>query len=174
MTPLEMASAYAPLAAGGLRAQPVARLQVLDRSGRILERYTPRRNGALPPEVACTMNGMLKGVILQGTGRAARIGRPAAGKTGTSDDYRNVWFIGYTPHLSSAVWVGNDDNSPIPRVTGGTIPARIWAAFMREATKSDPPDDFDASGCVEMQTTQTARPSDSLARPSRDSSPPPR
>jgi membrane peptidoglycan carboxypeptidase len=88
------------------------------------------------------MTDILKGVITQGTGMAANIGKPAAGKTGTTDDYRNAWFIGYTPRLSAAVWVGNDDNTPMNRVTGGMIPARIWAAFMRVATANDPPDDW--------------------------------
>jgi membrane peptidoglycan carboxypeptidase len=93
-------------------------------------------------EVAYVMTDILKGVIRQGTGTAANIGKPAAGKTGTTDDYRNAWFIGYTPRLSTAVWVGNDDNTPMNRVTGGMIPARIWAAFMRVATAGDPADDW--------------------------------
>jgi len=93
-------------------------------------------------DVAYVMTDLLKGVIARGTGRAAAIGRPAAGKTGTTDDYRNAWFIGYTPKLSTAVWVGNDDNSPMRRVVGGTVPARMWAAFMKEATAEMPPDDW--------------------------------
>jgi penicillin-binding protein 1A len=90
------------------------------------------------------MVDMLKGVVTRGTGRAAGIGRPAAGKTGTSDDYRNAWFIGFTPHLSTAVWLGNDDNTPMDRIVGGTVPARVWAAFMKEAAAAQPPDDWTA------------------------------
>ncbi|MGH2349646.1 MAG: penicillin-binding transpeptidase domain-containing protein, partial [bacterium] len=103
----------------------------------------PVRRPALEPDVALQMTDLLKGVILRGTGRGAAIGRPAAGKTGTSDDYRNAWFIGYTPQLSTAVWVGNDDNSPMRTVVGGTVPARIWAAFMKAALADQPPDDWE-------------------------------
>jgi penicillin-binding protein 1A len=142
VTPLEMASAYGTLAALGIRAQPMAVTLVTDRSGRVLERNEPRRRQAIPETVAYAMVDMLKGVIARGTGRAAALGRPVAGKTGTSDDYRNAWFIGFTPYLATAVWVGNDDNSPMRRVVGGTVPARLWAAFMKDAAASMPPDDW--------------------------------
>jgi membrane peptidoglycan carboxypeptidase len=115
---------------------------VTDARGRVLEEHRPRRQRGIAPEVAYVMTDILKGVITRGTGTAAAIGKPAAGKTGTTDDYRNAWFIGYTPRLVAAVWVGNDDNTPMHRVTGGTIPARIWAAFMKVATAQDPPDDW--------------------------------
>ncbi|MDR7418687.1 MAG: penicillin-binding protein 1A [Armatimonadota bacterium] len=142
VTPLEMASAFGTLANGGLRVQPLAILKVTDAKGRVLEDNRPRRQIGIPADVAYVMTDILKGVIRHGTGTAANIGKPAAGKTGTTDDYRNAWFIGYTPRLSTAVWVGNDDNTPMRRVTGGMVPARIWAAFMRVATANDPPDDW--------------------------------
>jgi penicillin-binding protein 1A len=142
VTPLEMATAFASLANGGLRVQPMSILKVTDARGKLLEDHRPRRQVALSAAVAYVMTDLLKGVIAQGTGTAARIGRPAAGKTGTTDDYRNAWFIGYTPFLSTAVWVGNDDNSKMNRVVGGTVPAGIWAQFMKVATASDPPDDW--------------------------------
>lgn len=142
VTPLEMASAYGTLATGGLRAEPVAIRRVLDRDGQVLEDHPPRQELALSADVAYVMTDILKGVIARGTGRAAAIGRPAAGKTGTTDDYRNAWFIGYTPYLSAAVWVGNDDNTPMRRVVGGMVPARIWAAFMKAATKEMPATDW--------------------------------
>ena len=142
VTPLEMASAYGTLATLGIRAQPMAVTLVTDRAGRVLERNTPRREQALSETVAYAMVDMLKGVISHGTGRAASLDRPVAGKTGTSDDYRNAWFIGFTPHLATAVWVGNDDNTPMQRVTGGTVPAQVWAAFMRQAVESAPADDW--------------------------------
>jgi len=142
VTPLEMASAYGVLANLGVRVAPVAILKVTDASGKVLYEHFPDREIALAPPVAYLMTDILKGVITRGTGRAANIGRPAAGKTGTTDDYRNAWFIGYTPTLVAAVWVGNDDNTPMRRVVGGGLPAKIWAAFMRSALEGVPPEDW--------------------------------
>ncbi len=142
VTPLELTSAYGVLAALGVRAEPLAILRVEDRTGRVLEEHAPRRELVIPPEYAYVMTDMLKGVITRGTGRGAALGRPLAGKTGTTDDYRNAWFIGYTPYLVTAVWVGNDDNSPMVRVVGATVPTRIWRAFMRVAVERYPPDDW--------------------------------
>ncbi len=142
VTPLEMASAFGVLAANGIRAEPFAIIRVEDRQGRVLEESIPRREVALKREVAYLMTDILKGVIQRGTGRAAEIGRPAAGKTGTTDDYRNAWFVGYTPQLVASVWVGNDDNTPMRRVVGGTVPARIWAMFMKEALAGTSPEDW--------------------------------
>jgi 1A family penicillin-binding protein len=142
VTPLEMSAAFAALANGGLRVHPLAILKVTDARGKVLEEHRPRRELALEPDVAYIMTDLLKGVIERGTGRAAAIGRPAAGKTGTTDDYRNAWFVGYTPYLVTAVWVGNDDNTPMRRVVGGGLPAEIWAAFMKPATQAHPPDDW--------------------------------
>jgi penicillin-binding protein 1A len=144
VTPLEMASAYGTLAALGVHAQPYTVTMVTDRTGRVLERNHPRRTPAVPETVAYAMVDMLKGVVTRGTGRAAAIGRPAAGKTGTSDDYRNAWFIGFTPYISAAVWLGNDDNTPMARIVGGTVPARVWAEFMTEAAAAQPRDDWSA------------------------------
>jgi len=142
VTPLEMASAYGVFATLGVRAEPIAVTRVTDRFGRILEENGARRELVLSQEVAYVMTDLLKGVILRGTGRGAGIGRPAAGKTGTTDDYRNAWFIGFTPYLSTSVWVGNDDNSPMRKVVGGTVPARIWASFMKAAVEGIPPEDW--------------------------------
>lgn len=142
VTVLEMASAFATLAAGGIQADPLAITKVVDARGRVLEEARPSRRMALRPEVAYLMTDLLRGVILRGTGRAADVGRPAAGKTGTTDDYRNAWFVGYTPELAVAVWVGNDDNSPTNRITGGSLPARLWARFVREALRGRPVQNF--------------------------------
>lgn len=142
VTPLEMAIAAGTLANGGLRAAPLAILKITDTRGKVLEEHRSRRQVGLSPEVAYIMTDLLKGVIERGTGVAAGIGRPAAGKTGTTDDYRNAWFVGYTPHLATVVWTGNDDNSPMRRVVGGMVPSEIWAAFMREASARFPPDDW--------------------------------
>jgi len=142
LTPLEMASAYNTLAAMGVRAEPIAVRRVTTRDGQLLEENLPRRELVLSADVAYVMIDLLKGVITRGTGRAADIGRPAAGKTGTTDDYRNAWFIGFTPQLTAAVWVGNDENTPMRRVVGGNVPSRIWRDFMRTALEAQPPQDW--------------------------------
>lgn len=142
VTPLEMASAYGTLGTLGLHAEPIAITKILDRTGQVLEEHPPARELVLSGEVAYVMTSLLKGVITSGTGRAAAIGRPAAGKTGTTDDYRNAWFVGFTPYLATAVWVGNDNNAPMRRVVGGMVPARIWSSFMRVAVKDMPADDW--------------------------------
>ena len=142
VTPLEMAVAYGTLATLGVHAEPIAVRKVLTRSGQVLEDNLPQRELALSSDVAYVMLDLMKGVIARGTGRAAAIGRPAAGKTGTTDDYRNAWFIGFTPQLVTSVWVGNDDNTPMRRVTGGMIPARIWSAFMKVALEGLPAEDW--------------------------------
>ena len=85
-----------------------------------------------------TMNEMLSGVIGHGTGKSAALPRPAAGKTGTTQDYRDAWFIGYTADLVAGVWLGNDDNSPMNKVTGGSLPAQTWRRFMLAATQAMP------------------------------------
>jgi len=84
----------------------------------------------------------LKTVITAGTGTGANIGRPAAGKTGTSQNWRDAWFIGFTPDLLAGVWVGNDDNRPMNKVTGGSLPAAIWRQFMTGAEAKVAPTDF--------------------------------
>jgi penicillin-binding protein 1A len=142
VTPLEMASSFGTLAGLGVRTDPLPIKKIQSRTGQVLEEHEPRQELALSSDVAYVMTDLLKGVIVRGTGRAAAIGRPAAGKTGTTDDYRNAWFIGYTPSLVTAVWVGNDDNSPMKKVVGATVPAGIWTAFMRPATQNYPPDDW--------------------------------
>ena len=82
---------------------------------------------------------MLKGVIDHGTGKAAKLARPAAGKTGTSQDFRDAWFIGFTNELVTGVWLGNDNSSPTKRVTGGSLPAILWRRYMTDALKGAPP-----------------------------------
>jgi membrane peptidoglycan carboxypeptidase len=96
----------------------------------------------LDPLYATRMVGMLKTVITAGTGTAANIGRPAAGKTGTSQDWRDAWFVGFTPDLLTAVWVGNDNGAPMAKVTGGELPAEIWHRYMSVAEKDLPARDF--------------------------------
>jgi penicillin-binding protein 1A len=135
-TPLEITSAYATIAAGGEGNWSWGISEVRDNKGEVLY----QRSGAGPgqvmePETAAALDQMLTATVRTGTGRAARLDRPAAGKTGTSQDHRDAWFVGYTAHLVAGVWVGNDNGSPMKKVTGGGLPARIWRRFMNQAHK---------------------------------------
>ena len=130
---LEMTGAYVPFANGGSGVLPHAITRITTRDGKVLY----ERTGGGPGQVISfeslgAMNFMMRKVVEEGTGRAATIeGHETGGKTGTSQDYRDAWFIGYTSHLVAGVWVGNDDNSPTRDVTGGSMPARVFAAVMR-------------------------------------------
>jgi membrane peptidoglycan carboxypeptidase len=131
-----------------MRAEPAAVLEVKAADGEVLFALEPAAEQVVDPAVAYLATDMLKGVITRGTGRAAAIGRPAAGKTGTTQAYRDAWFVGYTPHLATAVWVGHTvgqvemRNVHGRKVTGGSFPAEIWAAFMKSALSGTPADDF--------------------------------
>jgi penicillin-binding protein 1A len=126
----EMTGAFSVLCNNGQYVPPYAIEKIVDRSGRILYQHRPSQQRVMDRSARDTMVGMLQGVVRLGTGRAATFGRDMAGKTGTSDDYRDAWFIGFTPDITTGVWVGNDDNSRMPGITGGSIPARIWRAYM--------------------------------------------
>ncbi len=139
VTLLELTSAYAVFANGGASALPFGVESVEDASGNVLF----RRLGTGDEQVANSdavdkLTRMLEGVIDHGTGRAAAIGRPAAGKTGTTSDFRDALFVGYTADLVAGVWVGNDDDTPMRHVTGGSLPAEIWHGFMLAALKGAP------------------------------------
>lgn len=144
VSPLEMANAYATLAAGGKRATPYGIVEVKGPDGKLLFSAEPEVEDAIDPAVAYITTDMLSGVITRGTGTAAKIGRPAAGKTGTTQKYRDAWFVGYTPELATAVWVGHVDsqremtNVHGRKVTGGSFPAEIWAAFMKAVLGDSP------------------------------------
>ena len=136
---LELAGAYATLASGGQGVLPHGIVEVRTRGGKVLYRRAGSGGGnVIDTRVAAGMHDLLTGVIDHGTGRAARLDRPAAGKTGTSQDFRDAWFIGYTGSLAAGVWVGNDDGQPMKRVTGGGLPAEIWRDFMLDALKGEP------------------------------------
>lgn len=149
VSPLEMANAYATLAAGGKRAEPYGITEVKDPDGTVLFKAKPELTEAIDPAVAYIATDMLTGVITKGTGKAAQIGRPAAGKTGTTQKYRDAWFVGYTPELSTAVWVGHPDSQREMtsvhgrKVTGGSFPAEIWAAFMKAVLADSPASAFE-------------------------------
>jgi len=134
VTLLELTAAYAVMANRGYGVWPYAVREIRNADGRVLYRRSGGGPGRLveAPDVSA-INDMLTAAITWGTGRQARLDRPAAGKTGTSQDSRDAWFIGYTPDLVAGVWFGNDDNSPMDRVGGGSFPAQTWKAFMAPA-----------------------------------------
>jgi penicillin-binding protein 1A len=145
---LEMASAFGTLATLGRRVPPTAIMRIEDASGDILFEAKPRERQVLNPAVADTAVQILRKVILYGTGTAANIGRPAAGKTGTAQEWRDAWFAGFVPQLSAAVWAGfpqgqiSMTGTRIGNVTGGSFPAQIWHAFMSQVTQRMPVKDF--------------------------------
>lgn len=147
VTPLEMASAYGTLAANGKHYPPIAVTKIEDSTGKVIFQAEPEGTQAISHSVAYAATSILKGVISGGTATRARIGRPAAGKTGTTQDYRDAWFVGYTPQLVCSVWMGYTPERPMRnvhgrRVFGGTFPAQIWHDFMLQALKGQPRLDF--------------------------------
>jgi penicillin-binding protein 1A len=141
---IEMVSAMGVLASGGIRTEPYAITRIEDKDGKILEEFNPVESDVLSPQLSFVMTNVLRGVVQRGTGGAARwLKRPAAGKTGTTNEFGDAWFIGYTPQLVAGVWVGYDDHSPLgDKVTGGSISCPIWTDFMRSALKGEPVIDF--------------------------------
>lgn len=148
VTPLEMASAYGTLANGGVRTTPFGIAKVTDKTGKVLFQAKKKEKRVIEADIAYLTTDILKGVITSGTGSAASIGRPAAGKTGTTQLNSDAWFVGYTPDLATAVWVGYPDSKKSMnsvhgiKVTGGSFPARIWSSFMRSALKKVPASNF--------------------------------
>jgi penicillin-binding protein 1A len=134
---LELVNAYGVFGAAGNRAEPIFVVKVTDRDGKPLHESQPRLTRALSPEVSFILTDMLRNVVQSGTGRGAdQLGVPVAGKTGTSSDFRDAWFVGYTPSLSAGVWVGYDDLRPLgDKETGGRTALPIWLTFMKEAVK---------------------------------------
>ena len=146
VTPLEMAAAYGAFANKGVYIKPTAIVKILDRNGNVLEDNSSdvQKTQVMSEKTAYEMTSMLEGVITRGTGTAASIGRPAAGKTGTTDDNHDAWFIGYTPDIVTAVWVGDDTGSQsLGEIYGGTVPAQIWHDYMASAVSGTSADDFD-------------------------------
>ncbi len=132
---IQMATAYATLGRGGSAVEPYAITRITDEDGKVYyEREIPTGSQQVVDRAAVyALSGMMRSVVENGTGRAAMIAWPAAGKTGTSQEFRDAWFNGFTDRYAAAVWIGNDDNSPTKRVTGGSHPARIWREAMTSA-----------------------------------------
>jgi penicillin-binding protein 1A len=164
ISPLEMLRAYMTFANRGRRPEPYFVKRVTDADGKVLYEADVVRESVYPQDYADIVNHALKQVIENGTGTAARIGRDAAGKTGTTDDYADAWFVGYTPRIGTAVWMGYaaDTNRKMTnvhgiQVAGGTLPTRIWQRFMAFAVK-------------DKETGRFAAPDDRLMNPSTTTS----
>lgn len=142
---LDMAVAYATIANRGIKVEPITILRVEDKNGNVLMENKTKRQLVISEETAFMMTSMLKDVVASGgTGSAASIGRPAAGKTGTTSDWKDAWFCGYTPNTVGIVWMGFDQNKTMAqwRITGGSYPALIWGRMMKPITASEAPSDF--------------------------------
>src|ERR687886_519010 len=136
VSPLEMANAYATIAARGWRHRPIANRKVTFPDGHVDNLGRPRRHRAFSDGVTYEATKILEQNVKSGTGfpNATQIGCPAAGKTGTTDNFTDAWFVGYTPHLTTAVWLGHAKSRvPMPGVAGGTIPAQLWGQYMKRA-----------------------------------------
>ena len=137
VSPLELVTAYVPFANGGIGVQNHIITKVRTADGKLLYARKGSSNGrVIDPTYVAMMNSMLEQTLIVGTARKADLpGWEAAGKTGTSQDYRDAWFVGYTSQLVTGVWLGNDDNSPTKKASGANLPVEIWSKFMREALK---------------------------------------
>jgi len=141
VTPLELTGAYAPFANGGNGVTPFGVIRVKNRFGKVLYARKPSAiGGVMSANDNMQMTRMMLEVTATGTGKAARLeDRPTAGKTGTTQDFRDAWFVGFTADLVCGVWIGNDNNTPMKKATGGTLPAHIFHAFMSDAERDLPP-----------------------------------
>ena len=139
---IDLVSAYQVFQNGGVRRPAHIVDLVSNARGDVLWRRPGDAAGVYDPVRAATMTRMLQGVIQHGTGRAADIGRPAAGKTGTTQNYRDAWFVGFTPDLAAGVWLGDDRGRPMAGIAGGDVPARAWSRFMAAALAGVAVSDF--------------------------------
>jgi penicillin-binding protein 1A len=141
VAPIELVGAYAAFANGGKGVIPYVIAQVKDAKGKVLfQRQEGGLGQVIEPNALAMMNAMLRETFLTGTAKAGVIpGWETAGKTGTSQDFRDAWFVGYTGTLVAGVWFGNDDGEPTKRVTGGNLPVETWARFMKAALAGQQP-----------------------------------
>ena len=144
VTPLELVSAYGVFANGGVRAEPFAIRRVTDQQGRTLEQHVTETQEVMRPETAYVLVNVMKGVIQRGTGARARVlDRPLAGKTGTTDDATDLWFVGFSPSLVAGVWIGYDVKRSLGSAeTGGRLALPIWIQFMQKALADSEAEDF--------------------------------
>ncbi len=143
VTPMEMASAYATFANYGWQSPSTIIARVTDSSGNVLLDNTPKPQQVLDPWASAAVIDVMRSVINEGTGKHAALDRPAAGKTGTTSSEKDIWFVGTVPQLTTAVWVGRDDNRTLAHnATGGVLVAPVWRDFMMKALKNVPVENF--------------------------------
>ena len=142
VSPLDMATAYGTIANNGVLNQPVSITKIVDRNGKIIYEHKPAPKQVVSAKAAYQTTDMLKDVLISGTAGGSGLGRPAAGKTGTTDYSKDAWFCGYTPNLSCAVWVGDDRNRSMGAMYGSGAPLSIWHDFMINAVQEIPYADF--------------------------------
>jgi penicillin-binding protein 1A len=144
LTPLELTTAYSVFASQGVRYAPVAVKWVEDADGQVLEKHATLGERVMSEQQAFVMTSMLQGVVQRGTGKAAKaLGRPVAGKTGTTNDFIDAWFVGYSPTLVAGVWVGIDDQEPLgDKEAGARAALPIWIEFMQQALEHLPVQEF--------------------------------
>ncbi len=152
VSPIDMAVAFGTIANRGIKVEPITILRVEDKNGNLLLENKTKRSLVISEESAFLMTSMLKDVVSAsgGTGSAARLDRPVAGKTGTTSDWKDAWFCGYTPNTVGVVWLGFDQNKTMQqwRITGGSYPALIWGRMMKEITANESPSDFPVPSSV--------------------------
>lgn len=150
ITPLDLALCYSVFANYGIKVKLVAIKYITDSKGRILESSEPEAEEVISPQTAFLITSMMEDVVRNGTGwRAKVLGRPVAGKTGTTNEYKDAWFVGYTPDLVSVVWVGFDDMRPLgPQETGARAASPIWASFMKDILNDEPEEFSPPDGIV--------------------------
>jgi penicillin-binding protein 1A len=188
VSPQDLASAYLTFANDGTRVEPYAISKIEDGDGNVVWEHEAKepQNDAVDHEVVRAMTSALQGVVESGTGRAADIGRPVAGKTGTTQDNVDAWFAGFVPGYATVVWVGYPDPTPMDGVTGGGLPAQIWQKYMSVAMEDREVKDFPKPLDIFIQpraTSTTASPSTSSSsstsstatteKPKKDNKPPP-
>ena len=143
---IEMTRAFASVAAKGMSVEPYGIAKVTTTSGEVLyRRDTPPDSQLVPAYVIAGITDLLQAAVQTGTGSAAQIGRPVAGKTGTTSANKDGWFVGFSSGITTGVWMGRDDAKPVPGLQGGRAPARAFAAYMRYAVKDRPVEEFDTA-----------------------------
>jgi penicillin-binding protein 1A len=141
---IDMARAFASIAAGGVSVEPYGIVKVTTADGETLYEHEDARSTKLVPDyVAAGITDLLQTTVNTGTARAAQIGRPVAGKTGTTNANKDGWFLGFSSGITTGVWMGRDDADPVPGLSGGRAPAQAFAAYMRYAVKDRPVEEFD-------------------------------
>ncbi|MHA7820996.1 MAG: transglycosylase domain-containing protein [Erythrobacter sp.] len=141
---IEMTRAFSSISAKGMAVEPYGITRVATASGEVIyQRETPRESQLVPDYVAAGITDLLQAAVSTGTGRAAQIGRPVAGKTGTTSSNKDGWFVGFSSGITTGVWMGRDDARAVPGLQGGRAPAQAFAAYMRYAVKDRPVEEFD-------------------------------